>query len=140
MANKLKTVRINRKKWARGNSETNNKLLLRSADVRQMGEDLIKANRSLREGNMCCLGFACLALGASKSAIAGKAMPDEVYRKRILEGLVEHPSCPMSSTDFAQAAAEINDDRTITNQQRERKLTKLSRQHGFNFVFFGRTK
>ena len=118
-------VRISRKKWSRGHED--NALLLGKSAEKWVN------NKTAKRGNMCCLGFACLALGAKKKEIRDKGMPCSVPRH--LEGLNIDWMCGRKDTDFSFRASAINDDPDINNTQREKRLRKLAKRHGFKFVF-----
>lgn len=128
--NKIKKilVRISRAKWSRGHSE--NALLLKHSKVELSG------NKTARRGNMCCLGFACLAVGAKRKDILDVGLP--ACTEKLLPGLTEkspYRTGFIDDTDFSQSAAEINDDSTITDKQRQKKLRNLADENGFKFVF-----
>ena len=94
---------------------------------------------------MCCLGFACLALGASEDEIRGKTYPSATKRK--LPGLTEDRSdeypgyvgLVRADTEFATKAAKINDGHVVGHHSKaiEEALTKLAKENGFEFVFVG---
>ena len=130
--NKKVTVRISRAKWSRGHD--GNSLRLAYSKVKETG------NKSAKRGNMCCLGFACLALGANKKEITDHGLPSCV--EKLLPGLTEkyvnpYASVPAEITDtkFSQDAADINDSQKYTDREREKKLRKLAYKAGFKFMF-----
>jgi hypothetical protein len=84
---------------------------------------------------MCCLGFACLALGAKKKDILDQAMPDMVADDEAREKLKGLVNSHGDSSQFALDAAEINDNDEISDRERERELRQLAKENGFRFVF-----
>lgn len=73
---------------------------------------------------MCCLGFACLAMGKSVKAISEVGMPEELL------------NCPERLYDSStEEMVRVNDDKTITDQMREEGLVELGMGIGIVFVF-----
>ena len=114
----MKTITVNRKKWARGGKN---------------GESALLND----EGNMCCLGFACNQISRiPKSKLEGVGMPCDVYDK--VSFLTEINSTFINGIGdnlLARTAAEINDDLRITDKMREYKLTRLFKSHGYKIRF-----
>jgi hypothetical protein len=120
------TVKISRAKWSRGNCNLENQLLVQKGNT--------KINKHFKSGNMCCLGFACLAMGAKRFNILGIPFPDQTTID--LPGLnKEGQHGGLVNTAFSEAAAKINDDPMITDRNREKQLRALARKNGFRFVF-----
>jgi len=133
-------VIIDRSRWSRGNTSGENKLCLRKIDAKRCTR--YEPNPTCLPGNMCCLGFASLVLGANHRQILGKTMPHEV--KKDLPGLNDGPKSEWvvvtrRDTKFASKAAGINDDIKMTDKVREKRLKALAARHGFKFVFVGKT-
>ncbi len=114
MKKKNTLVVIDRKKWYRG-----------------MGTDFSALLGTKEQGHrkMCCLGFACLAIGLKKSQISGKTYPNAVGFD--ICGLTEHGR----NASFSTKAADINDDDLIPDAVREKTLRLLAKDHGFTFRF-----
>jgi len=86
---------------------------------------------------MCCLGFACLALGATEAQIKGAASPADVVdvsenllpiRHRVRENGRWHP-------EAISDAMVINDAQGITDAQREPELVALLARVGIDLEF-----
>ena len=114
----MKTLEINRDKWNRGR--------LGNGDTELLNE----------EGNMCCLGFHCLQFTkATREDIRGKQLPSDIsvgIGKTILLGRRGLGSW------FADAAANINDDENISEQERELLLKKLFKIKSYEINFTGK--
>jgi len=90
-------------------------------------------------GKMCCLGFDALACGVPIDAIRGFTSPEEVpfeclepdVTKRYAKGRVREGSFGIyHNSDFVNEAMEINDDSTISDEQREARLIPLLKRIG----------
>lgn len=105
-----KVVTIARSRWARGK---------KNRPVKSGGElfddELENAlyNPGLR--TMCCLGFVCRAEGAKVASIKGVGLPYEA----------DGWSSPDWLDAVANRAAEENDDESITDRERERRLHEI---------------
>lgn len=127
-------AKIVRSEWSRGRQAANALLVTEATIV--TAQD---ARKPLPvAGTMCCLGFACLASGATiglseaeiKEKISNVAFPDALNIK--LPGL----SDSMDALDFSRDAAAINDDpRILDDKEREEKLVKLARENNWEFEF-----
>lgn len=117
-------VIIDRKKWSRGNLSGNALLVNRA-----FRNDLMNVAPMPKIGRMCCLGFACLVLGATRKEISGETMPSTVEKE--LPGL----NYRNGDTSFSKQASAINDNPDITDKEREKQLKKLARENGFIFKF-----
>jgi hypothetical protein len=83
----------------------------------------------------CCLGSEALACGATEEQIMKRRTPfgaQEVHWPSWLKPSATgfHPDSP-----GALRAMKINDDTTITNEERERKLIDLAAENGEVWVF-----
>ena len=118
----MKTVEINRAKWARGKINGYPSLL---------NED----------GNMCCLGFACKQLlgltdnqirhiGEPHEAINGTFNCDYTVFTNFEEERSQH-----YDNDFALTAMKINDSTSIEDSLRETNLIKLFSDNGLELTF-----
>ena len=126
----MKTIIIKRHKWSRGNLYNNALLIGRNViEVAFLTKNTSPLKKRIPKlGTMCCLGFACLALGATRKEIKNRALPKFV--ERLLPGLNRQ-----DDEDWCAEAATINDDEKITDEEREEKLVSLAAENGFKFVF-----
>lgn len=116
-----KVVVIDRSKWFNGALES-------ESDSYSYGYGTPALEN--KEGYSCCLGFVCRVEGFDTSPNSGKkhypsSLPD------VVEGL-SHYSVHHSrkaDSDLSVKAAKINDDKSISNATRERKLRKLFKEH-----------
>lgn len=128
----LKAI-ISRKKWSRGRQAVN-ALLVTKKTVKDADLPVIQASDLAGAplpvpGTMCCLGFACLSVGATKKDIANKALPQDLSID--LPGLNDSDA----ACDFSNGASSINDDGGITDKKREKALINLAHKYGWVFEF-----
>lgn len=109
---------IDRSKWLRGD-EKGTSYLLRSSD-----------------NKMCCLGFLCIALGAKEEDIRQVEMPDQMDRSIKIPDYLNHPFRTIGK--FPRSAADLNDDRSIYDKERERKLIALFAEQNIQLEFVDR--
>lgn len=142
----MATLCINRREWRRGGS---------NMALNEMYGDtvLLSANKM-----KCCLGFACLISGAPESSILDKGEPYQIKGGRdsisdifgLLEGGYEEDMedddgkqytevSDLHNSDLTGDAIEINDNRYITEEEREAELTELFKKHGHTIEFYGET-
>lgn len=122
---KLIPLTINRKRWARGGKNGEAALLN-------------------RESNMCCLGFACRAIGFSKNDIKDEFSPKGLANislsacERLDKLVVSGPDGNVwrNSEDTAKAII-INDSGDISDKMREYRLKPILRRLGFDVKFTG---
>lgn len=81
-----------------------------------------------KEGFMCCLGFECLRLQLSEQDILDVGEPCDI-KDESERWEEEHTS------DFAEAAIDINDDSKSTLEEKEKKLIPLFKSEGINISF-----
>jgi hypothetical protein len=128
---KLKKVVIDRKSWLRGGRGVS---------------CLLSAN-----GRKCCIGFAACALGAKKSKIKNVCRVSNIVsaifcndhlinaafinKDNPLIRIVDEELSLVREAGWLEIAYDINDDKKITDKERERKLRTLGRQNGIMFVF-----
>ena len=126
MKEKLIPLTINRNKWARGGYNGDSMLLN-------------------TESNMCCLGFACRALGVSAKTIKQVAMPDSLanraaqpsYTAKKLGRLVVSEDEGYGNSNPTDDAQSINDDEDISDKMREFRLKPILQKLGFAVKFVG---
>lgn len=129
-------VIIDRTKWSRGAVSANALLISAERAQRNSHEPTMHNPRSgPKAGSMCCLGFACLAVGLPSKAILDKGYPKNVGLPA--PGLVDfiQETGDFVNTEFSLKAADINDDIYINDSVRESRLKELAAKHGFEFEF-----
>lgn len=93
------------------------------------------------DGQKCCLGFACEALGVPTEDLIQQATPvslrshfDTIARliERYYDG--DDTAVDRPATNLAM---NLNDDPTITDADREARLIALGPKLGLEFVFMG---
>jgi hypothetical protein len=117
----LHTVEVSRKRWLRGKT----KGVLRN-----------------QRGLQCCLGFVCRAAGWKARDLVDQGMPHSLYNREtketvpdMLKGLIVTDWWYPAASDLADMLAEMNDDKDITDAQREARIIKHGKKAGINFVF-----
>jgi hypothetical protein len=110
---------IERAKWLRGETDS---WLLRPKDQK-----------------MCCLGFFCLAAGIERDRIWMKTTPqvlcrDEEQIPHELQGLVDSMGKPTNSA-LCTSLIEVNDDNSITDEEREQGIIRLFAKIGHEVTF-----
>lgn len=121
---------VNRSKWRAGGWKEN-----------AIGEGPTSLRNS--EGFMCCLGHCALQLGAKPKEIIECAMPNEIADKNGEYKILPIITTKVSGQEYAEysslseQAAEINDDDTLTQVQRERKLKSLFSKFKHELEFVG---
>lgn len=98
--------------------------------IRGVDGDL--ARLQTEDGLRCCLGFLSLTCGATVGKITGVAMPWVVSNDLVTRMHFEK----YSLTDLA----EVNDDITLSEAAREKKLTKMFKANGWKVHFVGLRK
>jgi len=125
----MKTLIINRNKWTRGgiNKFDNPTTLLNN------------------HGCMCCLGFHALQFTkATKECIDGVSTPESItYKCNIGKTILLTKRTPFEKrhhTEFSKKAIVINDDRHISEKDRESRLKKLFKTKGYAIKFTGKSQ
>lgn len=124
------TVTVERRRWLRGEGSTPSRLL-RSTD-----------------GKMCCLGFACLALGKTEDEIRDRKSPLSRNIVTPDDRIVENSRAPGFDTclieidhrgpqhrDETTKAMSVNDETGLDDPFREGRLTALLEPLGIDLVF-----
>lgn len=118
----MKKFTITRSKWARGNINKPSEMLNRT-------------------GHMCCLGQIASQCGVPDYQLLHTADPTDLAGTRseheelfVELGLV-HPTRNNRATDFCIKAVHDNDDKDITEETREVRLTELFSQNGIELEF-----
>lgn len=111
------------------------------------GSNRISRGESLllnRQGNMCCLGFCMLQLGAKDAQIKNAITPASIFRLDIpekitekikSEGFIEY-KIRAKNSELAIDAVEINDSSDLDKNEREEALAKLFKKHGHEIEFY----
>ncbi len=102
-------VEISREKWLRGEGHDGSQLLRKS------------------DKKMCCLGFVCLALGATREQIMDVGLPSRVSSVKL-------PQWMRRSSDVLKAVS-INDAIDMDDATRERHITEIFACHRLQAVF-----
>lgn len=90
------------------------------------------------DGNMCCLGFVCKALGLSDEQIVNKAYPQSTSLEIPQLTEFRDVSYPKDTTLSCTAAA-INDSPSIPSKKKEERLKELFLEQDIKLTFVGRT-
>src|ERR1700749_606677 len=118
---KLKEIKINRKKWASG----------------QKGKEL-HSKQLTDENTMCCLGFLTNQCGVKKDNLLEKTEPNDIpdLLPKKLEWLIKkgHAWETRNSKDAAQLI-KVNDNSLTTDAHKEKIITKYFAKHGLKAVF-----
>ena len=87
------------------------------------------------QGNMCCLGFAICQISKCIpiKQLKGAGYPDEVFKRESFLTVMDDGD--VADNALTTKAASINDDTSISDTVRERRLTKLFRQHNIIVKF-----
>ncbi len=119
-------LKIDRSKWARGGIKGDAKLLN-------------------SQGNMCCLGFACLAAGVPEDDIKWQDVPGDLaseYKSDddIPDGLhsflfQDDETGSWKNNCLVDDAVGVNDDTKINDEEREEKLKPILAKLGFDVEF-----
>jgi hypothetical protein len=110
---------VKRSSWWRGQGSYNSKLLR-------------------RDGQMCCLGFYCLAHAAIKAVIRGVAMPRDIAdysRAKLPAWLFVRGVLYCRERTVVDRISGVNDTCYITSEQRETQLTALFAEAGVEVQF-----
>ncbi len=84
-------------------------------------------------GTKCCLGVLGKACGAR--GITDRGMPNEAPSRKWPEGLLYGEGEEAINTPLACEIAMINDQETITDKERLKRLRPLFRNLGYKLVF-----
>ena len=90
------------------------------------------------QGNMCCLGFVCKALGLSDEQIANREYPQSTSLKIPQLTEFNNVSYPQDTT-LSCTAAVINDSPIIPPKEKEKRLKSLFIENDIKLTFVGRT-
>ena len=128
-AGKVTAFNINRKVWGRG----------------ERGGFLLAVRESPESGtpaqiNMCCLGIYARACGVGVKRLKNVAMPSQMEGRipEALEVFVEHDFLGRDDSHVAFDLASINDQRNISDSDREAEITKKFAEIGIKVKFVGK--
>lgn len=124
---------IDRSKWRCGGHERDPYDGALNPSVRGIGNtQLLNC-----EGFMCCLGQVAVQLGADRSRIACAGIPEEADSESLeyLTPVLVSDEC--LDSPLSNAAMRINDDRLLSDEDRECALTELFAKHGHTLTFTG---
>ena len=111
----MKTVRINRKKWLRGN----------------FGSELW----DLTEDAGCCLGHVCIQINRkSKKQLHMHYSPEEVFLRG--STLTQVKNGCVKNNDFVEEAIHFNDHTRFSEEERESKLIQLFKKNDIKLEFY----
>lgn len=118
----MKTIRINRKKWA--------------CDPAKWQSELFNT----AENRGCCLGHVIHQIKkCAWSDLANLGCPDEYYKGDTL--LTTKINCIAYSrardNQLSSAAININDDSRLSTKEKEKQLKSLFKKHDINLEFYG---
>lgn len=85
------------------------------------------------QGDMCCLGHMALQSGCCEFEIESRGTPLFVSRlsqDKLLSGVGDH-------SGFVDAAITINDNYTLSREEREEKLIELGKKYDVEISFTG---
>lgn len=119
MKKKLIPVTILKRFWLRGGR--NNKDKRRNSTLRN------------KDGEMCCLGFVCLAAGLSKKEILEQSQPASLDRR--IKGLAVKSGGWLVNTIITEDMMKVNDAKDILESDRIQRLTSLAKKAGYLFTF-----
>ena len=125
----MRILKIYRKRWRRGGS----------LEATKMGEGPVSLLNI--QGFMCCLGFCSNQIEKiPKNELLGCAYPYEIKGlNNSKAGLISWDSLNevYMNSEFTQEAAGVNDSISITEKEREEKLTELFKNQDIKVEFIG---
>ena len=113
---------INRAKWRTGSKST---VQTGKGDTELLNE----------EGFMCCLGFRCHQMGIPKKDLLGMGIPACIAADWDIPDLLTSPG---KNSVFTSKAVSINDDSSLTSEEREIAITKHFATIGVTVEFKGK--
>ena len=87
-----------------------------------------------KEGYMCCLGFRCHQMGIPEKDLLGMGSPGSIITDWDIPDLINS----RGNTPFTAEAVRINDDSSITPEEREKRITKHFATIGVTVEFKGK--
>ena len=104
------------------------------------------------DGEKCCLGFLARALGYRHDRILNRGTPDDVFKNgddgtktrinkwpaSLVEAmLMENGKTDYTNTELCSRLMNLNDDTSITEEYREKRLTVVFKEAGIQVQFKG---
>jgi len=86
-------------------------------------------------GQMCCLGFLCVAVGINENAIAGVRAPCCLVSTTELHPWLEFLTNGRYPSTISQNLTKANDAKSMTDMDREQTLRTDFKAHGINVKF-----
>ena len=120
MLRKIKNLTVRRSNWT-GRKENRNYPMSPSS--------LLVNEGSRFDGEMCCLGFLCKAMGVPKKVMTGMPFPAHLRDDFDIEFNSIYPT--INAFDIAK----VNDDRDLTQAEREEKLIELFAESDIKLTF-----
>lgn len=88
-----------------------------------------------RQGLMCCLGFGCLASGLEPEAILECCTPSSI--SEYIDGETVYPDELSWLREIENDAIRVNDDKDISDEERESRLKQVFAAHNHEIEFTG---
>lgn len=96
-------------------------------------------------GKSCALGHLCRSLGASLDDLLNRQCLSEIFSQKVKDSLppLLQPTPRdgggwSADTDLAKAIWQVNDDKSLENEEREELLIRLFEVAGVSLTFEGR--
>ena len=86
------------------------------------------------EGFMCCLGFRCHQMGIPKKDLLSMPTPRSIATDWDIPDLIDS----YGDTTFTIKAVRINDDNSLTSEEREKQITEHFATIGVTVEFKGK--
>jgi hypothetical protein len=87
------------------------------------------------EGFMCCLGFRCHQMGIPKKDLLDKQTPLSIATDWDIPDLIDSYG---KNSAFTAKAVKINDDNSLTSEEREKRITEHFATIGVTVEFKGK--
>lgn len=123
---KMKTVRISRKRWCRGNKNENSALSTQTSALRT------------QTGQSCCLGFVCRAFGirTPKDVLNISELPEGTPFERLPKQLRPiFNLAGMKDSPLHEELVTVNDSDEVVGKEREKKIRDLLAKANVRVVF-----
>ena len=111
-----KSLKISKRRWLRGGGQEGSALL-----------------ETRENGKMCCLGFACRAMGIGRKDILGVCMPGDLDHH--IPGLNKVKGGCVEDCRSSVRLAATNDDEIMTDEKRQESIKRQFLQLGVTVEF-----
>lgn len=122
---------VDRSKWRNGGTGEDFNISNKYGDTALLNQ----------EGYRCCLGFVCNQLGVEDGMLEDIGQPDDIDLNDInnidLSTLVRIYDGAYELSELSERAITINDNGTLSVENRELKLIELFKEFGHELVFEG---